>query len=341
MPYRTIARTQLAWPWSMVVFRLVYGRWPNRAEAETLFRNVQRLPANYRAGFRSVVNLFDQQSHLTPFSMRLTEDDVRLVDYAGVKVAVDVTDPAISNDIQRGIYEPHLIAFFQHILRPGMKMLDIGANIGLFSLLAAKLVGKEGCVYSIEPRGENARLLLYSASVNRFDNIHLLPLAVGDSTGYTLYRTHIGANGGLVSKEETESGDRAILHPTAQVVPLARLDNLVDGPVDVIKIDIEGAEGMAMRGAQELIRTHRPIITSEASMEMLGRVSHMTLRDYLLVTRIQNYRQFVIGRMDGRLTEIRDLDQFLASWPDPCHIEDFALVPEEKLDALAQVERAT
>ena len=167
--------------------------------------------------------------------------------------------------------------------------------------------GTAGWVVVVSALVINARLLLYSASVNRFDNIHLLPLAVGDSTGYTLYRTHIGANGGLVSKEETESGDRAILHPTAQVVPLARLDNLVSVPIDVIKIDIEGAEGMAMRGAQELIRTNRPIITSEASMEMLGRVSHMTLRDYLLVTRNQNYRQFVIGRMDGRLTAGRTL----------------------------------
>lgn len=338
MPYRRIARGLLRLGWYRFAFRIVYGRWPNGDEFRTLAENAAlQQAATFPAIFRSVLSLFDQKIYLTPFTVRLTANDVRMVEYAGIKVAVDIAEPVISYSIERASYERHMVAFFERLLRPGMTMIDIGANIGLFSLLGAKLVGESGRVYSIEPRGENARLLLYSATINNFRNINLLPVAVGDSVGYTIYQTHIGANGALMTKprEDADYNGQAILHPTSQIVPMARLDTLVSGPIDVIKLDIEGAEGMALRGAGDLIRTHRPIITSEASVEMLDRVSNMPLRDYLLITRDLGYRQFVISRHDGSLEEVGDLDQFLAAWPDPCHIEDFVFVPAEKMAALA------
>lgn len=337
-PYRRTARGGLLLAWSPVVFRMVYGRWPHRAELEMLHNSLLRQPpSTFSSLFRTVLSIFDQKNYSTPFSVRLTAADINVVEYAGVKIVIDVAEPVISHEIRHNAYERHMVNFFLGVLRPGMRMIDIGANIGLFSLLAAKRVGPKGCVYSIEPRGENARLLLYSAELNGFDNIQLLPTAVGDKTGYTLYQTHIGANGALMTKprEQENFGGQAILHPTSQVVPMARLDDLVNGPIDIIKLDIEGAEGMALRGAMSLILRDRPLITSEASMEMLGRVSNMSLRDYLLLTRDQGYRQFVIERNQDALTEVHDLDAFLAAWPDPCHICDFAFVPQEKIELLA------
>jgi hypothetical protein len=65
---------------------------------------------------------------------------------------------------------------------------------------------------------------------------------------------------------------------------------------------------------------------------MLGRVSGITLRDYLLMTRNTGYRQFVISRIDGALQEVVDLDQFLNEWTDFYRIEDFAFVPAEAMD---------
>jgi len=320
---------------------MLYGRWPAPAETQRLMESVSvRQPRQLPSHVRTVLNLFNQASYGSPFSVQLTAEDVRVVEYAGIKIATDATDWVISHEIRHANYERHMVNFFQHVLRPGMTMIDVGANIGLFSLLAAKIVGATGKVYSIEPRGENARLLLYSAALNHFDNIHLLPTAVGDATGYTLYQTHIGANGALMSKNGDDAGftDHAILNPTSQVVPMARLDNLISEPVDIIKLDIEGAEGMALRGGSELVRANRPIITSEASAEMLGRVSNTSLRDYLVFTRTQGYRQFVIDRCDSHLREVGDLDDFLAAWPGILHIEDFAFVPQEKMGTLATLD---
>ena len=336
-PYRRIARKAILRRWYQLVFRIVFGRMATSEENELLAQCVREHPTGIDPSpFRTVLSLFDQKSCPTPFTVRLSAADVRVVDYDGVKIATDIAEPVISYGIERATYEQHMIRFFRCILRPGMTMVDVGANIGLFALLAAKLVGETGHVYAIEPRGENARLLLYSAQINNFANIHLLPTAVGNITGYTIYQNHIGANGALMTKTSADAAydSQAILHPTAQVVPMARLDDLVTGPVDVLKLDIEGAEGMALCGALKLIRNYRPLITSEASVEMLDRVSNMPLRDYLLLTRSLDYRQFVIDRHDGHLVEIQDLDQFLLEWPDPCHIEDFAFIPQEKMASL-------
>ena len=329
------ARDQISLAFYRMVFRTVFGRWPTHAEMQLLHDDASdQRTIHMPTIFRAVLNRFDLATHPTPFAVRLASYDVRVAEYAGIQIAIDGAEPGIGRVIERGEYEPHMLAFFQRTLRPGMTMVDIGANIGLFSLLAAKLVGENGRVYSIEPRGENARLLLHSATLNNFNNIHLLPTAVGESNGYSLYRTHVGGNGSLLTKPDADFKVASILHPTCQVVPLARLDSLITGPVDVIKIDIEGAEAMALRGAMEIIRTQRPLITSEASAEMLGRVSGVTLRDYLLMTRNEGYRQFVIDRMSGPLQEVRDLDAFLATWTDFYRIEDFAFVPEEKMAIL-------
>lgn len=334
-------RDLVSLPLYRTVFRTVYGRWPNQDETHLLRESASNDAAAQRTLhmptiFRTILNRFDLATHPTAFMVRMGASDVRVVEYAGIKIAIDRSEPGIGRVIERGEYEAHMLSFFQRVLRPGMTLIDVGANIGLFSLLAAKIVGAQGRVYSIEPRGENARLLIHSATLNHFDNITLLPTAVGESSGYSLYRTHLGGNGSLLTKPDEGFTVPSILHPTCQVVPLARLDTLVAGPVDVLKLDIEGAEAMALRGATELIRAQRPLITSEASSEMLGRVSGVTLRDYLLITRNDNYRQFVINRADGALQEVTDLDQFLAEWTDFYRIEDFAFVPAEKMGTFGQ-----
>jgi FkbM family methyltransferase len=331
-----IIRGPLSGALHRIAFRTVFGRWPTGDEMRLLHEDAaQQRSIHMPTIFRTVLNRFDLATHPTAFSVRMGASDVRVVEVAGIQVAIDRAEPGIGRVIERGEYEPHMLAFFQRVLRPGMTMIDVGANIGLFSLLAARLVGESGRVFSIEPRGENARLLLYSAGLNHFTNIHLLPTAVGASNGYSLYRTHLGGNGSLLTKPDASYTVPSLLHPTCQVVPLARLDDIIEGPVDVIKLDIEGAEALALAGAVQLIRSHRPLITSEASAEMLGRVSEISLRDYLSLTRKQGYRQFIIKRSNGVLQEIGDLDQFLAEWKDFFRIEDFAFMPEERMGDFA------
>ena len=155
-----------------------------------------------------------------------------------------------------------------------MTVVDVGANLGYYSLLASRLVGPSGRVVALEPNSENCRLLLSSLRLNGSTNVELLPVAADVATGWAYYSTHVGSNGGLID------GNDLLAHPGV-VVPTFRLDELVYERVDFLKMDVEGAEGRVVRGATRIIERDRPIVTTELKDEMLTRVSGVSVRDYL------------------------------------------------------------
>jgi len=188
--------------------------------------------------------------------------------------------------------------------------------------LAARQVGESGKVICFEPNSENCRLILLSAYKNGFKNVILYPMAASDRTGAVLLSTHLGSNGGLIPANE-----RSLLSPNCRVVSAVRIDELILDPVDLIKIDVEGAEGLVIRGAQNLIERHRPIVTSEFSMEMLSRVSGMPGQEYLAFFQARGYDIFLIDRRSGDLVGIEDVDAFIAHYGPPVRIEDLVFVP--------------
>ena len=148
--------------------------------------------------------------------------------------------------LKDGHYERHLTARFKETLRPGMVFLDIGANIGYYSLLAAKLIGPGGKVISFEPVQYNCNLLFLSARRNGFLNIDVMSMAVYERSAVFQY-IDTGSNGYL--KEIEESADEGLVD--GLLVRTVRLDDTLkdlERP-DVTKIDVEGAEYRALAGA--------------------------------------------------------------------------------------------
>ena len=306
------------------IFRSVYGREPDSQEQKFL----QQLPvagseADVIFLFRSVVNSFDHQTSPTPFTVRFAGDDVEYVSTFGVEVAIDKVDPSVGAPVRLGAYEPHLVDFYRSKLRAGMTFVDVGANIGTYSMLAASLVGAEGRVLSFEPNSENCRLVLLGARKNGFRNIRLFPVALGKEAGHVLFVTHIGSNGGLMSAAEG-----SLTNPSCVVVPTMCLDDMVCGPVDFIKIDVEGAEGLVVQGAMALIEKCRPVITSEFSLEMLPRISGISGLEYLRWFENLGYRVNLIDRESRSVVPITDIGAFVREYGELTRIEDLALIPE-------------
>jgi len=271
---------------------------------------------------RKVLGGFDHQSSSTPFVVRFSQDDVAFLKVQDFTLAVDTADASVSMPLVGGWYERHMQALYRKWLEPGMTVMDIGANIGLYSMLAARLVGDSGKVICFEPNSENCRLILLSTWKNGFENVDLYPMAVSDSTGAVLFGTHIGSNGGLVSMNES-----SLLSPNCIVVPTTRIDELILDRVDLIKIDVEGAEGLVVRGAQNLIEKHKPIVTSEFSMEMLSRVSGMPGKEFLSFFQERGYDIFLIDRHSSDLVRLEDIDSFVDNYGPPIRIEDLAFIP--------------
>jgi FkbM family methyltransferase len=306
------------------IFRLVYNRTPTLDEQKQLAHLTALAGADNPTGlYRAIVNGYDHYHLPTPFTVRFTERDVTYVSVSGVEIAIDRLDLSIGLPLQSGLYEPHLLAFYQTRVQSGMTFVDVGANIGLYALLAAKLVGPSGCVHCFEPNSENCRLLLLSLKRNGFQHVVLHPYALGEQAGHALFSTSVSSNGGLMSNTEAR-----LVAASCQVIPVMRLDDAIQGPIHYLKLDVEGAEGRVCAGAQRLIEHNRPVITSEFSLEMLGRVSEMSGLAYLDFFRQRGYTIFLIQRQPPYdLVPIPDHTAFVRDYGEPTRIEDLALIP--------------
>jgi FkbM family methyltransferase len=281
---------------------------------------------------RRVIAAFDQQDLRTAFNVRWTADDVRLHEVDGFSIYVDEADISVGRVIEWGSYERHLVEFFKAFLQPGMHVVDAGANIGLYSLLAAKCVAREGKVWAFEPNSENARLLLASAEHNKFTNIELHPVALGDRRGHVEFTSALGSNGIFADHVR-----RGLLSPSIRIVPVARLDDFGIRRANLLKMDVEGAEGVLLHGALNTIRRCRPVIVSEFSPEMLDRISAVQGREFIDTILAFGYAIFVFDKEKRTFAPVADLLAFMQEFEGTLRIEDLLFCPREKLDSLPVV----
>jgi FkbM family methyltransferase len=201
-----------------------------------------------------------------------------------LRLFVDLADRMIGVNILRGGYELEEVAFARSRIAAGDHVLDIGANIGYFTVLMASWVGESGTVAAFEPVPANLQLLRRSVAENGFDErvqIHEAVVAEepGDAQLLNADVRHAFNSGGSHIVAATESIPRD--HRRLKVAKL-QIDALdLPRPVTFIKIDAEGAEAIALRGAQALLRADRPWVLAEMNPELLQRVSATTAADWI------------------------------------------------------------
>jgi len=163
-------------------------------------------------------------------------------------------------------YEEKELRFIEAFLKPGDGFVDIGANIGLFSLVASQTVGTEGKVYAFEPFEKNYQSLVHHIKVNQLTNVIAEQKAVADKEGsLQLYLNETEKNLGSVS---------AFNNPftASETVMSTSLDayfNAKDLKIALIKMDIEGGEYLALKGMEQLLKLQKPAILIEINPEIL------------------------------------------------------------------------
>jgi FkbM family methyltransferase len=272
------------------------------------------------ATIRRMLGTIEHQVAPTAFSVQLGASDAVRCTVGGVDLLCDAADAAVTPGLLSGHYESHLTAVFERYCTPGMTVIDVGANLGYYSLLASGLVGPSGRVIALEPNSENCRLLLSSLRLNDAANVQLLPVAADAQAGWAYYSTHVGSNGGLIA-------DADLLSHPGTVVPTFRLDDLVQGPVGFLKMDVEGAEGRVVRGATQIIERDRPIVTTELKEEMLRRVSGSTVADYLGYFEALGYTPSVLEKTTGAEKPYPSVADLLADWGESDELRDVLLLP--------------
>ncbi|MBC7921462.1 MAG: FkbM family methyltransferase [Ferruginibacter sp.] len=158
-----------------------------------------------------------------------------------------------------GMIEPHQTNAFVETLREGQTVLDLGANVGYYSVLASRLVGTKGRVVSFEPSVRNLSLLYRHLRANQAENVMVIPAACSDTHQLALFASgDTYATGHLVEGQENAASR---IQVTA--VPCLTVDEVVerlDLSPDVMKIDVEGAELDVLKGAAKTLADCQPAI---------------------------------------------------------------------------------
>ena len=191
----------------------------------------------------------------------ITETEIAGGVLTGLRMALDLHS---EKDYWLGTYEPDLQAAAQRFIRPGMTVYDVGANIGYISLMAARLNGPDGQVFAFEALPANILRLEQNLKLNGLGTRVVVQHAavVAGSKPVTFFMHHSGAMG----KAAGSAGRDEHYEQSITVDGLA-LDDFVyeekHPQPELVKLDIEGGEGMALAGMRRILKDARPIFLIE------------------------------------------------------------------------------
>ncbi|MGW6602182.1 FkbM family methyltransferase [Streptomyces sp. NPDC055036] len=205
----------------------------------------------------------------------------------GARFAVDTQDLIQRYLYMFGVWEPHMTRWLQSRLRPGDTFIDVGANIGYYSVLASGLVGDEGQVVAIEASPDFHRKLSQQVRLNQCSNVRAVNSAVSDSrktlTFVLASSANMGANSIVPYDGPAESSFEIEARPLPELLAPDEISR-----ARVIKIDVEGAEGPVVRGMVPMLDKLRPDveITVEVTPDRMAQLGDSaeelltTMRDH-------------------------------------------------------------
>lgn len=172
-------------------------------------------------------------------------------------------------------YEPEVCRLLKNVLVEGDTFIDCGAHVGYFTILASELV-ENGQVYAFEAEKENFKNLIANIKLNKAKNVKAFNNAVGDEDKEVEIIFNRDNDGGHSlwnpAKHELNNLTRdneLIKEPVVMVT----LDRIIDEPVKLIKIDVEGCELMVLKGAIKLLKKYHPLVIIEVNdfaLEQMG-----------------------------------------------------------------------
>lgn len=181
---------------------------------------------------------------------------------AGPATGLRIGSAEASADYALGTNELPVQVALADALGAGDVFLDVGANVGFFSLLAARLVGPTGAVWAVEPVPANVAQIQHNARRNRFRNLAVVDAAASSSAGTTTLLLAVHPGGAVIASAGAPPDPAGALE-----VRTVRIDDLVASgqvrPPTVVKIDVEGAELDVLEGMPATLRDHRPVVVCE------------------------------------------------------------------------------
>jgi len=292
-------------------FRLILGRYASRAEWEGHRRHAGRPLASVAA------------KYVDSIEYKYFRNNVRKPDLArlpGFSLYASPEDLLVGNNILANLeWEPHVTRLFVEHLSEGMTVLDIGANIGYFTFLAASRVGPSGRVWAIEPNHRNVSYLLATRALNGFRQVEIIQAAASDRWEVLCLATDY-SNGTVIKPDGTDPdhfSEPVMAFPLDAVLSTS-------GQIGVIKIDVEGAEARALKGMLTRLESDRPVVFSEFTPSALPPISGVSPGDYLSLFTDRGYSLTVLEKSGPKSMTASALLEYAAAMSANTHLDILA-----------------
>jgi FkbM family methyltransferase len=222
------------------------------------------------------------------------EDKWVMADFRGLQIWVNLFDGFVSFGVLHGRWENAEVDFMLSCLRPGDGMIDAGANIGVFTLQAARAVGETGRVYAFEPMRTTFGMLERSVCANGFEGrcrLYNAGLGAGHSIGSFHLSSHTQNPGSSHISTDAGGGEHI------RIRPIDAID--YECPIRFIKMDVEGFEPYVIRGAVNTLRRHAPVILTEFFPRLLRDVGRISGAGYVAMLEELGYTMSIFDDGGG------------------------------------------
>jgi len=227
----------------------------------------------------------------------------------GYTMRLDLEDMVQESIFFFGFYERPLVSYFLSVLSEGMVFVDVGAHVGQYTLLASKEVGATGHVYSFEPHPKNFAALSQNVILNRFTNVSLFNAALADSAAESQLFVNAtdagGTNRGTHSLRVQKGWRQSVTIPIETMLLDEALQDAAR--LDVMKIDVEGAELLVLKGAQQLLARFKPIVAFESAEDSTTSFGHSTTDAKRFLAQM-GYKLFRLAAESRRMRLIHALE---------------------------------
>jgi len=184
-------------------------------------------------------------------------DDIIQVDGQRLRLPIAFGFEGFLELYRTGKIEPHVTQLFCSLIREGMTVVDVGASFGYYTLLAAKRVGNSGLVFAFEPNPQSYEVLIENIKMNNWKNVKTFQLAISDRREEVILNIpKMGQTGSTFARR-----DNIVRKIRVKALPLDSFLEL--RKVDIVKIDVEGAELKVLRGMRNILREGRAKIICE------------------------------------------------------------------------------
>lgn len=229
-------------------------------------RGFSRLPDERRQAWARFVHARDGQVAVGALTDWYGRAPIGIANGPAAGMAISTAhlplDHAHIGSIVRGTLEPSVSEALVRTVRPGHVVYDVGANVGYFTLVAARLVGREGRVIAFEPVPWCTDAVAANIALNDLPQAEVRAEAVGERSGRARLLVAGEASQSMLASLDRDADTREAIE-----VDVVAIDELVAAgtipPPDVLKIDTEGAEILVLEGMRETIARHRPRIICE------------------------------------------------------------------------------